>query len=329
MHKYMIIIVIFVAILAAILLNLPNDNHKKLIAIANYGSHSSLHESIKGIKAALEEESQNEIEFVEMDVAFKQSEISKMIRQLLMKQPEILITLTTPVSQVARKLKKTEQKMIFSTLADPVAAGILDEAHLSSNNITGSSDMQNFELLVEFAKEIKPNLKKIGVMYSPLENNDVVMVKELEKAALKANVKIDKLEIMSALEVQTKMSFFAKSQPDLIFVGTSGPIQPSLPIIAKEAAKYDLPIINATPQAVHDKLATASFGVDFFQVGFEAGLMAKKILSGEKLESLEPQYSGMKSFHSVIDVKKLKSLNLVKPLTFIKNVKFINEVQND
>jgi putative ABC transport system substrate-binding protein len=79
-----------------------------------------------------------------------------------------------------------------------------------------------------------------------------------------------------------------RGKVDFVYVGTSGPIQPALPIIASEAQKMGIPVFNAEDQAVRDGLALASFGVNYESVGKNAGKLVAKLLKGASVKDLVP-----------------------------------------
>ena len=76
---------------------------------------------------------------------------------------------------------------------------------------------------------------------------------------------------------------------DLIYVGTSGSIQPALPIISAEARKMNIPIFNEDSQAVIDGLAMASFGVSYKRVGHNAGKLVAAILKIKNVPPISPK----------------------------------------
>ena len=76
-----------------------------VIAIANYGPHTSLFDIISGLKQELEKEGyiENEtIVFLQQHVNFDNSLIAQMLLALNTQNPKVLVTLSTPVTQRAK-----------------------------------------------------------------------------------------------------------------------------------------------------------------------------------------------------------------------------------
>lgn len=275
------------------------------IAIANYGPHASLENTILGIKASLEAEgfkANQNIHFEIMDVGFDPSLIPQMISALELKQPKVIISLTTPVAQTAKgMIQKTP--IVYSVIADPVEAGLINEPYATSQNMTGTSDLQDMRTVVKFIRKILPNAKKVGLLYAISESNDLTLLKHMTDAVNHFGMELVAIPVTSSRDVPISTKAF-KDRVDVIYVGTSGPIQPALPVIAAACDKMNIPIINADIQAVRDGLALASCGVDYFSIGKKTGQIAASILNGALASEIKPTYPGVNE-HKILINKKL------------------------
>ena len=281
----------------------PETQNLPTIAIANYGPHSSLEDSIKGIKEELSSlgfiENKN-IRYDISDVGFDSSLIPQMISKLNSNNPTVMVAMTTPVAQFAKHLVKNIP-LIFNVITDPVEAGLLKKANEPQDNMTCTSDMQNLDLLLEFAKKIIPQAKKVGLLYSTAESNDSALLKNLTSAAKKYDLELVAIAIDQPRDVPIRMQKF-KSNVDFIYVGTSGPIQPTLPAIAIEANKMHIPIFNANEDAVKTNQVLASFGVNYIKIGHNTGRMIANLLKGDKIEN--PIYPDPKDHQGFISKKQ-------------------------
>ena len=85
--------------------NSQKDSNIPLIAIANYGPHSSLQETIDGLKAKLTQLGYIEnktIRYEITDVNFETSLIIQMLTKLKSSKPRIMVAISTPVAQAAK-----------------------------------------------------------------------------------------------------------------------------------------------------------------------------------------------------------------------------------
>lgn len=291
-----------------------NNVHLPIVSIVNYGPHSSLNATITGLKEQMTKEGFIEgenIKYEIADVGFDTALIAQMISSLKSKNPQIMVALTTPVAMAA-KAKIHNIPLIYSAITDPVEAGLIQEHNKPYNNITGSSDMQDLYSFLLFAKTILPNAKKIGLLYATSESNDMALVNMMRLNASKLDMELLAIPVEQARDVAMRMQEF-KDKADLIYVGTSGPIQPTLPTIAAEARKMHIPVFNVDTQAVKDGIALASFGVDYLAVGKNTGKLVASILQGKSVKDLPPIYPNINDHHGIINKKLAEELGLTIP----------------
>jgi putative ABC transport system substrate-binding protein len=293
------------------------------IAIANYGPHSSLNDAISGLKQELLESGYKNGENIAIetaDTSFDPNLIPQMLTKLKSLNPEVIVVMTTPVAQYAKN-KITDVPLVFSVITDPVEAGLLKEESKAEGNITGGSDRQNIVAMLNFASSILPKAKKVGILYSTSETNDKALLKMFEKACDQLKIELVAIAVDQPRDIPILMQKF-KNQVDFIYVGTSGPIQPSLPIISAEAAKMSIPIINVDEGAVKDGLVLASYGVDYIKIGRNVGKIVVRILNKEKPSEIPPVYPSKNDHRGFINKRKADELGLRIPES--KNIHIVN-----
>jgi putative ABC transport system substrate-binding protein len=157
-----------------------------------------------------------------------------------------------------------------------------------------------------------PNARKIGLLYATSEANDMALVHMMRSCAAELNMSVVAIPVDQARDVQIRMQAF-KNNVDFIYVGTSGPIQPTLPVISAEARKMHIPVFNVEAEAVKNGLALASFGVDYRTVGRNAAKLTADVLRGQKISQLTPLYPKPEDHHGVINKKLAIELGISIP----------------
>lgn len=317
MHRKLIYFAAVLIILVPALIiysNQSDQNKLPVIAIANYGPHSSLEATIYGFKAQMHDsgfvEDQN-IHYEIADVGFDPALIPQMILSLKAKNPKMMLVMATPIAQAA-KHKIHNIPLIYTAITDPVEAGLLKEKHQANDNISGSSDMQDLTAFLKFVISLLPTAKKVGVLYSTSEANDTALVNMMRKSASSLDMSVIAVPVEQVRDVQTRVQAL-KDKVDFIYVGTSGAIQPALPTIAAEARKMHIPVFNVEDQAVKDGIALASFGINYTTVGKNAGKLAVKVLQGQKINDLAPLYPSAEEHHAVINKKLAVEYSITIP----------------
>lgn len=283
-----------------------------LIAIANYGPHSSLQETIDGIKSELTElgyiENKN-IRYEISDVNFETSLIIQMLRKLKASNPKLLVAISTPIAQAAKNMIK-DIPVVYADVTDPVEAGLYNPNE--STNITGASDKQDLKLMLKFAKELLPEAKKVGILYSTGEANDLSLLNMLKEDAKTFNLEVVSIPVEHTRDVISRMRAF-KNNVDFIYTGSSGGIQASLPAIVKTSEAMKIPLFNFNDKEVISHNILASFGVTHTQVGVNAARIIHRIFNGEKPSEIKPIYPSIDDHAGFISAIRAKEIGLAIP----------------
>lgn len=285
-----------------------------IVAIANYGPHASLESIIHGLKEGMVDEGFVEgktVHYEEMDISFQPSLIAQMLSKLMQYKPAVMVTMTTPVAQLAKTSIK-DTPLIYAAVTDPIEAGLIKDRLHADGLMTGVSDQQNLEAVLAFAQKLMPEAKRVGLLYATSEVNDKALLNGLQAAAEKWNMEVVAIGVDQVRDVALRMPLF-RDRVDFIYVGTSGPIQPSLPTIAAEADKMHIPIINANDQAVKDGWVLASFGVDYEAIGKKVGHLVAAIIRGASVSTLTPIYPFLEEHRATLNQKRLLELGFKAP----------------
>ena len=141
------------------------------IAIATFGDHPQLNDSIAGFKKQLAAEG-----YVEgKDVTYQMSHtnfdltlVPQMIAKLKADKPKLMFTITTPVTQVAKKaLAGSGIPVIFAAVTDPVAAKLTPSWEAGDTGITGASDLQDMGAVMNFAHSWCPAQNALACLTTP------------------------------------------------------------------------------------------------------------------------------------------------------------------
>lgn len=281
----------------------------RLITIANYGPHSSLEESIRGIKDGLKIAGFIEGENINIevsDVSFDTSLIMQMVSHLKSMNPDVFVAQTTPVAQASKNLVKNIP-IVFADITDPKEAG-LD----LSDNITGASDRQDVKSVIGFTKTLIPNAKKVGMLYSTSEANDAGLLKMMKEACDEFGLTLVAIPVEQSRDIPIRMAAF-KNNVDFIYVGSSGPIQPSLPVIVSLAEEMKIPVINMNSEEVKAGKVFASFGISYYKVGMNAARLIVDILSGAKPSMLPVIYPRLGDHEAFISKKRAEKIGFIIP----------------
>jgi putative ABC transport system substrate-binding protein len=107
-------------------------------------------------------------------------------QELVRLQPDIILTGGTPATAAVQRQTQTIP-IVFASVADPVASGIVPGLNQPGGNVTGFA---NYEATLggkwlELLSEIAPGLKRVAIMYNPDNGGGVsrFLMPSLETAA--------------------------------------------------------------------------------------------------------------------------------------------------
>ena len=97
-------------------------------------------------------------------------------------QVDMICAIATPAAQSAyNAAMDSEIPVIYTAVTDPVAAELADEEGAPAGEVTGTSDKLPIEAQLQMMRQMLPDAKKLGIMYTTSEANSVSAIEEYEK----------------------------------------------------------------------------------------------------------------------------------------------------
>ncbi|MBQ9350037.1 MULTISPECIES: ABC transporter substrate-binding protein [unclassified Phyllobacterium] len=276
------------------------------IGIAQFGKHPQLDETVTAFKAELVKLGIADAVFDELQVNFDATLIPQMVTKLASANPKLILAVTTPVAQGARQIVgNTGTPVVFAAVTDPVVAKLTPSWEAGDKNMTGASDLQDVNSVVKFIKQLLPDAKRLAYLYNPGEDNDVAVLKLVKEAAAAQGLTVVEVGLDNTNDIPMRVSSLA-GKADVIYVPASNLVQPAVPAVAAAALSINIPIVNASAQAVRDGLVAAAFEVSYTKVGQNAAKLAAEIIAGKSAASLAPIKPSYADHAALINEKVLE-----------------------
>ena len=293
----------------------PALAQSKKVVIANFGPHGSLDQVVAGFKQAMADKGYiagKTVTYDYSEVGFDPSLVPQMLTKLEAESPDLMLTVTTPVTQAAVKLVRNKQlPIVFASVTDPVAAGIVPSWAHGSARFVGASNMQGMDSVVTFARALLGDVHSFGILYDPAEANDVAAVTDAEAVAKRDGVTFRPIAVDSVGDIGQRVT--ALQGVDFIYGIPSNLLMPALPAIASAADRMKIPLISSSPQGAQDGIALAAVSVSWSKVGYQAGLLGAQILGGAKPDQLANYKPTAGDDAPVINGKRLKAMGKTLP----------------
>ena len=284
-----------------------SSNEKAKVGVLQLVSHPSLDLIYKGIQDGLAEEGydKDKVDIDFLNAEGDQNKVATMSKQLVDKDNQVLIGIATPSAQGLASATK-DKPIVMGAVTDPVGANLVKDLKKPGGNITGVSDHNPTEQQLKLIKELTPNVKTIGILYSTSEDNSKSQVEEFTKLAEKAGYKVVPYSTVSVMT----------GKVDAIWVPIDNTIASAFSTVV-EANKTAKKPIFPSATAMVEAGGLGSVVVDQHDLGVATGKMAAKILKGQK-----PADTPVEIFSqgkSVINKKVADELGITIPESVLKD----------
>lgn len=249
------------------------------IGISQIVEHPSLNAAVDGFKAALEDNGLKEGENVTYDFQNAQGDgsLSTTIAQnFVSSNVDLIFANATPSAQTA--LAATQDiPIVFTSVTDPVGAELVKALDQPGPNITGTMDLHP-DAIPNTLKFMKDELgaTKVGLVYNAGEANSVSQVNSIKELLSGLGMEAVEATVSTSAEVkQASESLVGKI--DAFYIITDNTVVSTLESVIAVANERDIPMVAAEFDSVN-RGAFAAYGFDYYDIGYEAGVMAAHIL---------------------------------------------------
>jgi putative ABC transport system substrate-binding protein len=241
--------------------------------------------------------------------------IPTLAQDLVGLQPDIILA-TSTAATIALQRETPTIPIVFGSISDPVASGIVARLDHPAGNITGFAALEASVggKLVELLSEIAPGLKRAAIMFNPDLPPASPYMPSLETAARSLKVELITAPVHSDEEIETAiMALGREPRGGLVVTGDVFTIAHRAPIILAAVRNKVPAVYSQSPFArAGGLLSYAPNGPDIFR---RTATYVDRILRGAKPADLPVQLPT--KFELVINLKTAKALGLTIPETLL------------
>lgn len=290
------------------------DSVSYTIGIGQFAEHGSLDNCREGFLLGLAESGIEEGK--NLTILYENSQAdggtaSQIATNFAGKEVDLMCGIATPMAQAEYGVaKKAGTPVIFTAVTDPVAAELANADGTPVGEITGTSDKLPVELQLKMIREILPDAKTIGIMYTTSEVNSESAIAEYKELAPNYGFDIVASGISSSADISLAADSLI-SKVDCITNLTDNTVVASLPVILDKANAKNIPVFGSEIEQV--KIGClAAMGLDYIELGKQTGHMAAQVLKGEKKAS-ELNYETIKEAAFYGNAKVAENLGITLP----------------
>ncbi len=258
------------------------------IGIVQIMEHTSLNTIRDAVVDRLAELGYKDGENCEIDLQQANNEsttVQQILDQFKADGSDIIVAITTPCAQLAAPYSE-EIPVVFSAVTDPVAANLVDSLESTGGNITGTSDALAIDKILDFALEMKPDIKTLGFLYNTGEDNSVSCLESVKAYCEDKGIEVVEGAATNTSEVQEAAQTLA-SKCDAVFSPNDNTIAGAMGTVAEVMNSAKVPMFVGADSMVMDG-GLGTVGIEYSDLGKETANMVADILSGKKKASEIP-----------------------------------------
>ena len=284
---FIVVIVIALAYYFVNNMKKGNEDVAKSEKVINIGvlqllSHPALDSIYKGLEEELARQGYENGKNIKIDLQNaqgEQSNLALMSGKLVSEKNDILVGITTPATLSLANVTK-DIPIVMTGKTYPVEAGLIASEDKPGNNITGVSDRTPIKQQLELIKQIIPNLKTLGLLYTSSEDNSIKQIEEAKKYTKELGINIKLASIANTNDIQQVTESLA-SEVNAIFVPIDNTIASAMATVVKVTDKFKVPVFPSADTMVKDG-GVLGLGVDQYQIGVSTAKVLIDILKGGK-----------------------------------------------
>ncbi len=221
---------------------------------------------------------------------------------------DLVLAVATPAAQSAASAI-TDVPVLFTAVTDPVEADLVESLEAPGMNITGTTDLNPVADQIELIKQIKPDVKSVGVVYSSGEVNSKVQVDLATEAAKKAGLKLETATVTNVGEIPTALD--SLGDVDALYLPTDNTVISGLDAVLNYSDQKKIPVVSGDTDSVTGG-ATGTVGLNYNKLGEQTGEMAIRILK-ENADPASMPVESQSTFDLTLNKKAASNIGIELP----------------
>ncbi len=230
------------------------------VGIAQIVNHPSLNDLRDGFKegmAAAGYVEGSDVVYEERNAAGDQTTLTAIASSYATK--DLVVAIATPTAQ-AMIQALPDTPIFFAGVTDPVGAQLVLSLEEPGGNVTGTSDFPPVADQLALIKEILPEAKTIGLLYSSAETNSHIHADLVKEAAPALGLSVQEATVSNSSEVAQAAESLA--DVDAFFIGTDNTFVSAIESVVQVAEARQIPLVVSDPDSVA-RGALAAYAVDY------------------------------------------------------------------
>ncbi|MAT59739.1 MAG: hypothetical protein CMF23_17335 [Ignavibacteriae bacterium] len=263
------------------------SKEEKRVAILKFVTHPALNELEEGFINRFNKKISNDDELkniiIEKHNANANPQTAKDLAEVISREStKLILAIATPAAQAVSRTP-SEIPLIYGAVADPNGAQIIP-----SNRATGIQNA-GYNIIyraIYFIKQAFPELKTIGTLYNPSEQNSVFVQELVKKSCAELKINLVQLPVKDASEV-TSMTLDLAKRVDVIYSANDNTVNSKVTSVISVCNEKKIPFVLGDLSTL-SKGAFAAIGLEYKSMGEQLADISFDILKGNPISMHPP-----------------------------------------
>ncbi|MGI6071759.1 MAG: ABC transporter substrate-binding protein [Lachnospiraceae bacterium] len=260
------------------------------VGICQLVQHEALDAATKGFREALAEKLGDKVVFDEQNAAGDSATCSTICSTFVSSNVDLIMANATPALLAAAAATNSIPILGTSITHYATALGIEDWTGKTGMNISGVSDLAPLDEQANMIAALFPEAKTVGILYCSAEPNSKYQAEVVGDALEEKGLTIKNFTFADTNDVSS-VTQTACDESDVIFIPTDNTAASCAEAIANISTAAEVPIF-AGEEGLCKGCGVATLSINYYDIGWAAGLMAYEVLVNEAdVSTMEIQFA--------------------------------------
>lgn len=263
------------------------DGKQFKVGVLQLVQHAALDATNKGFIQALDDAGLNYV-VDQQNASGDQSTCQTIASKLVNDGSDLILAIATPAAQAVANAT-SDIPVLLTAVTDPAGSDLVDSNDTPGGNVSGTSDLTPVKEQITLLKQILPEAKTVGILYCSAESNSEIQAAMAREAIENEGMTAVEYTVSNSNEIQTVVTSMI-GKVDAIYAPTDNVIAAGMATVAMVANENGLPIICGEEGMVNAG-GLATYGIDYYELGYLTGQQAVKILmEGADISTMPIEY---------------------------------------
>lgn len=261
--------------------NEANDENKVYkVGICQLVQHDALDKSTQGMKDALAEKLGENVEIDFQNASGDSANCTTIANKFVSSQYDLVMAVATPALQACATATASSNIPVVATAITNFGTALdidMGPTDATGINVTGTHDLAPLEKQAEQLTTLFPDAKKVGILYCSAEANSKFQAEGMTDILKSQGIEVTSYTFVDSNDIQSVTQKAADSS-DVLYIPTDNTVASNGSIVDEVCQKAETPIISGETSACIAYNGVATYSIDFYEIGYQAGEMAYEIL---------------------------------------------------